>query len=158
MSDNSNRVSYFFLLLIIGISIYFLLQKDSFTDTDIEPFTGNNDIYTSNNTSNNNIELKIPIQPPIQQPTAQPIQQPLTTMDEHKTISPNIIFSPTHIDSSLFNFTPNDESIGDFDGVNLNEAFNLPLPQGTNVDAIDFKKGNMDNYNAKDFLPKEIND
>ena len=162
MSDNSSSVSYFFLLLIIGIAIYFLLHKNSDRDVNsvqdpyIEPFTDNN-IYTSNN-SNNNIEIKIPKQPPIQQPTAQPIQQPLTTMDDPKITSPNIIFSPTHIDSSLFNFTPNDESIGDFDGVNLNEAFNLPLPQGTNVDAVDFKKGNMDNYNAKDFLPKEIND
>jgi len=154
MDEKNTKISCFLLLLGLGLSILFLLQKDLFTNK--ESFTEQDNIYVSNDTTSTNTELQIPKQPPIQQPTMQPVQQPLTTMDEPK-IS-DIIFSPTNIDSTLFNFTPNDDSVNDFEGVNLNEAFNLPLPQGTNVDAIDFKKGNMDNYNAKDFLPKEIND
>jgi hypothetical protein len=56
------------------------------------------------------------------------------------------------------NFEPNDESIFDNLGTTLNDAFAPPIPTGTNTDTVDFKKQNMDNYNAKDFLPHEIND
>jgi hypothetical protein len=54
-------------------------------------------------------------------------------------------------------FAPSDEW-GSYSGVTLNDAFNPPLPPGTNTDLVDFKKGNVDSYNAKDFLPKDIND
>ena len=57
----------------------------------------------------------------------------------------------------LISFVPNDDSIFD-DNAPLNIAFNSPLAPGSNADVIDFKKGNVDNYNAKDFLPREIND
>ena len=43
-------------------------------------------------------------------------------------------------------------------GTNLNDAFLPPIPAGLTTDSLDFKKQNMDNYNAKDFLPHEIND
>jgi hypothetical protein len=56
------------------------------------------------------------------------------------------------------NFEPSDESIFDNLGTTLNDAFAPPIPTGTNTDTVDFKKQNMDNYNAKDFLPNEIND
>jgi hypothetical protein len=165
-NENHNHVSYFLLLIVLALAIYYLLQQDHFTNT-------SDNIYVTNDYSNNLEELQIPTQPPIQQPTMQPVQQSLTTMDEMSPndnmstmdnqtttqINPNVeLFNPATIDASLFNFTPNDESVHDWNGVNLNDAFNLPLPTGVNVDAIDFKKGNMDNYNAKDFLPKEIND
>ena len=60
--------------------------------------------------------------------------------------------------TSIFNFEPNDESIFDSHGSTLTDAFAPPIPAGTNTGTIDFKKQNMDNYNAKDFLPNEIND
>lgn len=58
----------------------------------------------------------------------------------------------------LNNFTPNDEESFNYAGTSLTDAFAAPLPPGANSDVIDFKKGNMDNYDAKDFLPKEVND
>jgi hypothetical protein len=57
-----------------------------------------------------------------------------------------------------FDFAPNDESVYDFNGSSLTDAFAPPIPPGTNTETVDFKKQNMENYNAKDFLPKEIND
>ncbi len=166
MDEKNNKLSYFLLLIVVGLSIFFLLYKDPFTNNNQimnkEPFTEaftEDNIYVPNNNTYKQTEIEIPKQPDIQQPTMQPIKEPFETVDDESSPTlPDVMFSPTHIDSSLFNFTPNDESVNDFEGVNLNEAFDLPLPQGTNVDAVDFKKGNMDNYNAKDFLPKEIND
>ena len=59
---------------------------------------------------------------------------------------------------SVYNFEPNDDSVFESLGSNLNDAFAAPIPPGTNTNEVDFKKQNMDNYNAKDFLPKEVND
>uniref|UniRef100_A0A6C0D9P9 Minor capsid protein P11 C-terminal conserved region domain-containing protein n=1 Tax=viral metagenome TaxID=1070528 RepID=A0A6C0D9P9_9ZZZZ len=59
---------------------------------------------------------------------------------------------------SVYNFEANDDSVFESLGSNLNDAFAAPIPPGTNTNEVDFKKQNMDNYNAKDFLPKEVND
>jgi hypothetical protein len=59
--------------------------------------------------------------------------------------------------STVYNFDPNDEDY-DYDTTDLTNAFLPPLPPGTKPDSIDFKKNNVDKYNAKDFLPKQIND
>ena len=62
------------------------------------------------------------------------------------------------INPSVYDFQPSDESSLINDGTLLTDAFNSPIPQGSQPDTVNFNKGNMDNYNAKDFLPKEIND
>jgi hypothetical protein len=62
------------------------------------------------------------------------------------------------INPSVYDFQPSDESSLIHDGTLLNEAFNSPIPQGSHTDTVNFNKGNTENYNAKDFLPKEIND
>jgi len=58
---------------------------------------------------------------------------------------------------TLNNFDANDDSF-DYGGTDLATAFMAPLPPGVNPDIIDFNKSNNDNYNAKDYLPKQIND
>jgi hypothetical protein len=60
--------------------------------------------------------------------------------------------------ASIFNFEANDDSIFNNIGSSLTDAFAPPIPSGTNTDSVNFKKQNMDNYNAKDFLPNQIND
>jgi hypothetical protein len=71
----------------------------------------------------------------------------------------NIKSAEAPVDKSKINinFDPNDDSF-DLYGTELNNAFANPLPAGVNPDIVDFKKTNNDNYNAKDFLPKQIND
>jgi hypothetical protein len=66
--------------------------------------------------------------------------------------------APSMQGSSIFNFEPNDDSIFNNAGSVLTDAFAPPIPSGTSTDSVNFKKQNMDNYNAKDFLPHEIND
>lgn len=54
----------------------------------------------------------------------------------------------------IFQFEPTDiyES-----GALLDAAFERPIPQQARPDVVDLNKNNVKNYNAKDFLPKEIN-
>jgi len=56
----------------------------------------------------------------------------------------------------VFQFEPSDMS-GQA-GAELDFAFERPVPKNARPDSVDLNKNNLKNYNAKDFLPKEIND
>jgi hypothetical protein len=57
------------------------------------------------------------------------------------------------------NFTEFDGNYNDTDGADINIAYEAPIPSSnTVISAVDINKSNVQNYDAKDFLPKEIND
>lgn len=58
--------------------------------------------------------------------------------------------------ASVYNYEANDVDVGP--GASLDAAFNKPVPTGTNTDVVDLNRNNVKNYNAKDYLPKEVND
>lgn len=70
--------------------------------------------------------------------------------------NPNVQLSANDI-NAIANFDPNDEEY-DYGASDLTTAFMPPLPPGAKPDVVDFKKNNVDKYNAKDFLPKQVND
>lgn len=57
---------------------------------------------------------------------------------------------------TAYSYEANDEDIGA--GASLDAAFSKPVPAGTNTEVVDLNRNNVKNYNAKDYLPKEIND
>jgi len=58
--------------------------------------------------------------------------------------------------TSIYNFEPSDDST--HSGASLNNAFERPVPTSADTDVVDLNKNNVTNYNATDYLPKEIND
>ena len=58
--------------------------------------------------------------------------------------------------SSIYSFEPNDNNT--HSGASLNNAFERPVPASADTDVVDLNKNNVTNYNATDYLPKEIND
>ncbi len=135
-----------------------------------------------------NIQQSVNIQQPvnIQSVNMQPVNiQPIpTNLDnqqhiQHNVQEPSTIISSAYVkdvdtpvdynsvntfsydssneDTNVFNFDPNDEAF-DINGSELNSAFMAPLPPGVDPNTIDFKQSNNDNYSAKDYLPKQIND
>ena len=60
----------------------------------------------------------------------------------------------TQQEVSLFDFQGNDSSM---DGAALDSAFERPIAKDAKPDAVDMQKNNVKKYDAKDFLPKEIN-
>ena len=58
--------------------------------------------------------------------------------------------------NQIHQFEPNDTQ--SHSGASLDNAFERPVADNTNTDVVDLKKNNVKNYNAKDYLPKEIND
>ena len=99
------------------------------------------------NSSQNGMNSSQNLIPPTQNIMAN-IQQPQS--------STNVIKNSSN-EMNVLNFDPNDEQY-DYDATELAAAFIPPLPPGTKPDSIDFKKQNVDNYNARDFLPKQVND
>jgi len=57
---------------------------------------------------------------------------------------------------TAYSYEANDEDVGA--GASLDAAFSKPVPAGTNTEVVDLNRNNVKNYNAKDYLPKEIND
>jgi hypothetical protein len=55
----------------------------------------------------------------------------------------------------VFNFEGNDTLQS---GAELDSAFQRPIPQDAKPDQVDLNKNNVKKYDAKDFLPKEVND
>jgi hypothetical protein len=84
-----------------------------------------------------------------------------TTFEPKPSVQPKLtqqqMQQPSNNKPTVSDFTANDQMGADF-GTELNAAFMAPLPPGTNPEVVNFKKVNNDNYNAKDFLPKQIND
>ena len=62
----------------------------------------------------------------------------------------------TKLDNNdMFQYEPNDVVQS---GADLSSAFQRPIPQQARPDVVDINKNNVRKYNAKDFLPKEVND
>jgi hypothetical protein len=43
-------------------------------------------------------------------------------------------------------------------GANLQNAFGRPVPEGTDINSVDFNKNYLKKYDSKNYLPKEVND
>lgn len=56
---------------------------------------------------------------------------------------------------NVFNYSAHDEDL--LSGAELDQAFERPIPTGTNPDAVDINKNNVDKYDVSLYLPKENN-
>jgi hypothetical protein len=63
--------------------------------------------------------------------------------------------APTSDSNDIFNYEPSDVYQS---GAELDSAFQQPLNLKSSTDVIDINRNNVKKYDAKDFLPKEIND
>jgi len=208
--NSDNKVSTFLLLILIGLSIYLLLNRcnistPSNNNSRPELFSDLNSQSSNNNSQYMNLYNVVGTDnPPLSNSQFQSLLNPISDkiavvdlnnqpngsnvnnqpngsnvnnqpngsnvnnqpngsnvnipVNNNSNIPVNNEANASGSNVSLFNFAPNDESIFDDMGTNLNDAFLPPIPAGLTTDSLDFKKQNMDNYNAKDFLPHEIND
>jgi hypothetical protein len=157
--QNDIKVSSCLLLILIGLAIYMLLNS-------------NNSSKSSNQENFEDMMIPSSEPPSIMQSDMNVIpstgvREPIVPSSVINAIaaSPEVSNQPIKYTTSVDLNTP--LTGADFQGFNLEDmnenaeladAFNPPVPSGTKVDTVDFKKQNLESYNAKDFLPKEIND
>ena len=158
---NNNNISTILLLVVLGLLIWYLTKpnrnKENFTEnTQVSPSSKFNDNYGSINSS----DLLNPqmTQPPVLSTQSHMIQElPLNTSLSEDVSSVPVIQS-SKIEKSVNDFQSFDGNYDDTSGADINDAFQPPIPStNTIISAIDINKKNVQDYNAKDFLPKEIN-
>ena len=164
----SNNICTIILLFILGYIIYILTKPLNDNDNNKLYYNDNYAPY-ENFTSDNKIS----------DPLINSINE-----KQIKTPQPNIlkkIDNPTNItlnsnQSDLFNFEYNDTNLYNYGsntdknleqslnyGAQLDNAFDNQFPnneksQTMPAPTLDLNKGNVSKYDAKDYLPKEIND
>jgi hypothetical protein len=128
MASNNNNIKNILLLLVIGFIIYQLTKPPS--NQINEPFNSLAPPYDVQNEEDKTII------------SDDMIKQILAETDE--------------TDNKIHQFKPN-ENNDDF-GAELTQAFDVPDVQKVTPDLVNTNKNNVSKYDAKDYLPKEIND
>lgn len=170
----SNNIYTIVLLFVLGYIIYILTKPTS--DNKEEPVSYSNNncnkvSYVSNNdyaeyekfTSDNKVvdPLMISMQEKQNINTVSP-----TVMSDNNTVSPtfmsdnNATINSNQSDLFQYEFDDKKEQNLNF-GAILDNAFNNQFPNLTTQETapvLDLNKGNVSKYDAKDYLPKEIND
>ena len=82
------------------------------------------------------------------------VKQPLPNLGVSNTIRGAVANWSKTLANELGGFGANDN---DSIGTDLASAFQRPIPENADSSAVNLNKGNVKKYDAKDFLPKEIN-
>ena len=139
------KMSTVFLLVIVGLLIYlFTKPQECFTETP-----------ASNNNMNSSMQQAAITQALAQQAAANaavPQTGPAAISNDAPAIPEK---AGDAVSTSVFNYEANDEATES--GADLNAAFERPLPPQVNPNTVDLNKNNVTQYDAKDYLPKEIN-
>ena len=146
---NNNNISTFLLLVVLGLLIWHMTKPNKGKETFTNNLFSDQPIQQIKENMENQIETPViqlvaPIQPTVVQST-EPIQQ--------------VIVKPVEqVQSTVNNFVGYDNG-ENTNGAEIETAFQPPVTNtNTTINAVDINKQNIQNYNAKDFLPKEIND
>ena len=129
------QLSTILLLVALGFLIYFLTKPKILS----EEFAEELPVVSDSNQLNNEVKKEV-------------LNQILD--DAEKPIIETPIIETQSMDIPGNHYEPNDIQES---GADLNTAFQGPIPQQVQSDVVDINKNNVKKYNAKDFLPKEIN-
>lgn len=152
-----NQLSTVLLLVALGFLIYYLTKpktvSEGFAEADVNAAVGQKQSDLP--------EIK-------QEPAAKAESSgKLNTPDTVSEVQPEVLrqilaeadtapvsTTVTEPEKSMFDFEANDVYET---GAELDAAFERPIPQQARPDEVPINKNNLKNYDAKDFLPKEIN-
>ena len=125
----NNKIISILILLVLGYIIYTLAN----------PFKIKNKGEVMNTESqDNNQEISIP---------DEDVNQP-DLFEEPE----NVVQQSDPITNNFAGYEP----LGN-GGADLAQAFNPPVPEGTDTNAIDFNKNNQDKYDSTEYLPVDVN-
>jgi hypothetical protein len=151
---NNNNISTFLLLVVLGLLIWYMTKpkKETFTN-DMTPeqqptTTTENQTEPQTNQPIPQVQSSQPAQP------AQPVVIQPSVPTQQKVAQPSIPIQEPRPINKFEGYDSAEYSTG----ADINSAFQPPVTTDTSINAVDINKQSIQNYNAKDFLPKEIND
>jgi hypothetical protein len=139
---NDNQVSTVLLLVALGFLIYFLTKPKTVSEEFAEEEKATKADDESPKAETRTVDE---VKPEV-------LKQILAEAESPRAESPRTEIRGDQMD--VFQFEPNDIQES---GAELDTAFQRPIPQQARPDVVDINKNNVKKYNAKDFLPKEIN-
>ena len=149
---NNNQIITILLLLFFSFIIYNLAkpsQNNNMSPKRCEAFENNNNIQTTNP-----IQTNQPVQTNQPMQTNQPVQMNYQENNTNPEDLKKILYDNNNNDVNDFSPSDNNNNYGS----DLDIAFNKPDVQQITPDLVNNNKNNVKQYNAKDYLPKEIND
>jgi len=159
MLKDNNQLSTIFLLGILSLLIYCLTKPKTTVSENFASEENNTSVPSVPNTQNivvPNINTELSRQPVVEtQPIADVRPELLNqVLVEAETTVPSTESNIQSNQMDVFQYEPNDIYNT---GAELDNAFQLPIPLEKRTDVVDINKNNVKKYDAKDFLPKEIN-
>lgn len=145
-----NQLSTVLLLVALGFLIYYL-AKPCPTNNGVQPPRQERQAVTEGEVREGFAEPET-IPPVMQQEVSR--QADAEAEQRGQTRNAALVEAPVN-QNSVFNFEANDLQQS---GASLDMAFERPLPQEARTDVVDINRNNVKNYDAKEFLPKEVND
>jgi hypothetical protein len=133
-----NDICTLMTILIFAYVIYYLTKND-----DLHEIPSNSKKETFCSGESCNIDKKS-LNDTIPSITKDELQQLIEDPENNSTFN-------------IFDFKPMDTANINENGVDLTNAFQEPSPDVVTPDSVNMNKNNQTKYNAKDFLPKEIN-
>jgi hypothetical protein len=163
-----NQLSTVLLLVALGLLIYYLTRprttiSETFADSDnkvVSPVSESpkSEVNTPKPVSEVRPEIKAGVNQAVLKRILAEAEKPQASIAESpKSESPRSQTPKSEIrgdEMDVFQFEGNDVYEA---GASLDTAFQRPIPQQARPDVVDINKNNVKKYNAKDFLPKEIN-
>ena len=150
----NNDISTVLLLIVLGLLIWYLTKPNKTN----ENFTNDNN---SNSASTQQVATVVQQVAPVVQQMAPVVQQmaPVTQQVAPVALQVAPVQPVEPVVQQVNDFQAFDGNYSDNDGADINDAFQPQVPTTNKmISAVDLNKQNVQNYNAKDFLPKEIND
>ena len=153
-----NQLSTILLLVLVGFVIYKLMQpatiKNTGTVTDSDKIKSS-EVAEVSEVSEESEESEVAQGNPASASDSQPAEV-AEAETEMEMIPEEISESEEEVSSErkVNNFEANQESD---EGAQLSEAFKKPISEKSSADKVAFNKNIVKKYNAKDYLPQEIN-
>jgi hypothetical protein len=153
----NSQLSHILLLVVIGFAIYYLTSpKKTIKNTgtlEVEELTS--DIISNENKSVESEEENVLEQVAHENNVSEENEERGIVSEVEEELKMNE--SETEEDrgkTQPHSFKPT-ETDG---GANLQNAFGRPVPEGTDINSVDFNKNYLKKYDSKNYLPKEVND
>ncbi len=169
----NSQFSHILLLVVIGFAIYYLTSPTDKNQPIKNVGTLESGDSNTNSDSENNSQVESEVvESPVEKDNevkevVQQVEQVEDTEENSKGIiseveeelENNFSENPTEkiqqqVADQINSFKPNSTE----GGANLDKAFNRPVAEGSQTNAINFNRNYLKSYDSKNYLPQEIND
>ncbi len=169
----NSQFSHILLLVVIGFAIYYLTSPSDKNQPikNVGTLESGDSNTNSDSENNSQVESEVVESPVEKDNEVKEVVQQVEQVEDTEENSKGIISEVEEELENNFSENPTEkiqqevaEQINSFKpnstegGANLDKAFNRPVAEGSQTNAINFNRNYLKSYDSKNYLPQEIND